>query len=474
MAQLTIILNNSLANQFDREKAEKDTEKISKQRDGNKMTADKLEEIRNNSQKTIDSYQAQIDKLTAKMKKSANVDEIKEKYHKMDLSLAQMYIDEETRKIEKAEYAYKWIEWRTVRNYTENLYFEQTQNGLVNAFLMSYNNHLPLKISPDMLHIALQQIISTFVNNNAKELRELFVEHEEKKSLVVGLMTTDFGEFSQAMNRLIQSSIKNPEFLDNLRPEYSTTTTLITSISAMLVMNTLKEYFSYEFVCMCGIPSVILEGTQEDWHMLNKKYNYLKQMFIGKANKELDEWFPCMDKIMELFIGIRKSATEGIIDATEYQKEMFSRVISLVPYGSGGETKLGGWISVLVPYTENNKIIKNISKIPCLNIDMTEEKYCNGISEWDCYGRQDKLSEYYLGRTWSSLQNSLYETPVKFTLNNVSYDTIVCAGLSQYCHVDKDTNKVSCVFEYKILQDNDNKIQKTTIINSILNKILIK
>ena len=39
----------------------------------------------------------------------------------------------------------------------------------------------------------------------------------------------------------------------------------------VVLMNTLKAYFSYQLVTMCGIPEVTLEGTVDDWKKLRDK-----------------------------------------------------------------------------------------------------------------------------------------------------------------------------------------------------------
>lgn len=77
-------------------------------------------------------------------------------------------------------------------------------------------------------------------------------------------------------------------------------------------------------VLECGIPSVILEGTEEDWNKLNESYLFFKKIF---GETELKDWFRHFDKIIELFIIMRKGVS------TDYIKEMWKRVISYIPQG---------------------------------------------------------------------------------------------------------------------------------------------
>ncbi len=315
-----------------------------------------------------------------------------------------------------------WSEWQNNKDKSSDLYLEQTRNGLVNAFLTSYNNHLPLLLTPDVLHITIQQVIATFVNNNAEKLRHLFVEHEGQRNLLVESETRSFGEFSLLMSQLLRKNVKDPEFLEAITTQYSTTTQTSSYVSSMLMMNTLKEYFTYTFMTRCGIPSVILEGSQDDWILLKKKYTYLKNMLMGTANKELDCWFKVMDSIVDLFLNMRFLGVSGTVNATDSQKAIFKNIISnKLPNGSGSQRQIGGWINILSPYTNKNRILD----------------FSNG------YGY----------RNYTELQNSMYETPVQYIVSCVSYSTLVRTGFSYYSHIDPVTNIVSPVLEYSVMQE---------------------
>src|SRR5665647_494635 len=108
----------------------------------------------------------------------------------------------------------------------------------------------------------------------------------------------------------IKDDIKNPEFVDKFNMSYSTTTSLISTVSNITLMNTMKEYFLYGMQLSCGIPMVILEGTQEDWNSLKTFYEYFKNML---KNTELKTWFSHFDVIFDMFIEMRNLKCDGII-----------------------------------------------------------------------------------------------------------------------------------------------------------------
>ena len=149
-------------------------------------------------------------------------------------------------------------------------------------------------------------------------------------------------------------------------------------------MNTLKEYFSFTMICECGIPAVVLNGTDDDWVKLFQTYDYFKKIFL---ETELKIWFRHFDKVMDLFKKMRNEQK-----ADKYICEMWRRVISYIPQGSGGDQILGGWIRLFVPYNETNKLIGGLDKeIACMDLTQSEP------TKKDHYQWQDEMKDFYLG-----------------------------------------------------------------------------
>jgi len=59
------------------------------------------------------------------------------------------------------------------------------QNGFFSAFFFAYHKHGNVKITPDDVWLTIMLYFSSYVNNNAEQLRKAFVTHEAKKQLVV-------------------------------------------------------------------------------------------------------------------------------------------------------------------------------------------------------------------------------------------------------------------------------------------------
>lgn len=130
------------------------------------------------------------------------------------------------------------------QSYDNNLYSGQTNNGLLNAFLLAYNKHLPLRIKPDVLHCALQLTFATYINNNAEKFRHCFVDHDGQKKLEVTSDELNVHVFADLMSREVKNNVKNPELLECLEMVYTTSTPLSQTVSKSLIFNTLKSYFT--------------------------------------------------------------------------------------------------------------------------------------------------------------------------------------------------------------------------------------
>lgn len=282
----------------------------------------------------------------------------------------------------------------------------ETSNNFINAFLYAYNYHKTIKIRPDDIKLQLLNIISICVNNNPENFRHFFVEHQDKKDLIVKLISYDSNIMCNLFGKLLEENIKVPEFAQRYKSTFSTTTQIITNVNILTLMNTLKEYFNFTLILSCGIPSVLLMGTQTDWIKLKEDYEYFKSIF---SNSELKNWFIHFDIIMDLFITMRNLQPHGEVNGTQYIKDIWKRVISYVPYGSGGDKLLGGWVRLFIPYTSKNKIIKGLdNKIPCLNLSLNEPK-----EGYDCYEWQDRMNRFYFSGGWREMITSYVTTPIK-------------------------------------------------------------
>ena len=58
---------------------------------------------------------------------------------------------------------------------------ETSTNAVLQAFISAYNQHHDLVLSPDDMWMVVCMNFADYVNDNAEQLRSLFVEHQEGK-----------------------------------------------------------------------------------------------------------------------------------------------------------------------------------------------------------------------------------------------------------------------------------------------------
>ena len=143
-------------------------------------------------------------------------------------------------------------------------------NSFVGAVHNAFNDHRPLILSPDIIWVTIAQGLATHINKNAEYLRHHFVDHQGKlyieisrDSFVKGGKNNDwprvFPEFSDKIGEYIGKK------RDLIVSNFSTTDLLEKTISEIVLMDSMKSYFSYGMRTLCGIPSITLEGTTDDW-----------------------------------------------------------------------------------------------------------------------------------------------------------------------------------------------------------------
>ena len=220
-----------------------------------------------------------------------------------------------------------------------------TSHGLGAAILHAYNNHQHLRLTPDDVWLTIAQGVSHHINFNAEKFRHYFVNHEGKKTLLI--YAGDIldrknsrleGDWPEAINRLVVVTDKNVEKIDIkslLECDFSTTTNNSLTASRIVLLDTVKAYFSYRITLMCGIPKITLEGILEDWLKLQEKVIKLRQL-----NLDLDFWLDRLEPVICKLIETYK----GKVD-----EEFWAKIASRQYFGSG-PSNISGWMMAFYPY----------------------------------------------------------------------------------------------------------------------------
>ncbi|MBO4841461.1 MAG: DUF4419 domain-containing protein [Bacteroidaceae bacterium] len=168
------------------------------------------------------------------------------------------------------------------------------EDAFYQCIVRAYANHQSVVLTPDMIWILITQGFSNYVNAHSKEMRPLLVNHEGKKKLVVSSsedllsQKADWPKLVGDFTSQIQENTKD-DIANTITADFTTTSPVERIASQMTLMECMKSYFEYVVMRIsCGIPSITLKGTPEDWQSVLDKTRKLEDYEIGKWLKELE------------------------------------------------------------------------------------------------------------------------------------------------------------------------------------------
>lgn len=215
---------------------------------------------------------------------------------------------------------------------------------LIAAVDRAFSEHRPLVVSPDVIWLTIAQGLSHHILNNAESLRSRFVLHEGKQTLtarcdgfVKGSPENPWGEvigqFSEQIRGHIQSDAHALFVAD-----FSTTGTVERVASEIVLMEAMQHYFDYRAMAVCGIPSITLQGTVEDWERIRARVDRLSEF-------GLEWWAEKLRPVCDEFV----AAARGQIDVRHWR-----RIYKLIP--AYGMRCFNGWIGALIPYVGHDGV----------------------------------------------------------------------------------------------------------------------
>lgn len=223
-------------------------------------------------------------------------------------------------------------------------------NGLIGTIITAYSNHIPLVLRADDFWFAILCNFGKYIEKNAEELRDLFVEHEGQKDLKIlveseNISEVDWIDVVDKMCNLINKNVKS-NIKSLIKPEFSTTTKRDELICNVSLMTGMSKYFNYTFAYECGLPKVTLLGVLDDWLKLKEKVSNLHFFDIPLINDWIEITLPILDKFIDTFKGNKR-------------ENFWQRICTSRPRGSGGEKFFGGWMFCFAPFDKDMNYILN-------------------------------------------------------------------------------------------------------------------
>lgn len=233
----------------------------------------------------------------------------------------------------------------------------------------AYAEHRPLVLSPDMMWVLVSQGFARYVNAHPDQMRNQLVAHDGKMDLVVqsnkDLLSSDaeweklISDFTAQINDNTKGDIAQ-----TITADFSTTGTTERIASQITLMETMKSYFDYVVHTLsCGIPTITLTGTPQDWQKVVEKTQQLEKYGVGDWTKNL---IPILTEFVK--------ASEGKANQVFWQGMVKKQRVDKLDGGGcipRHPTELDGWILKFFP-DENGQ---TLDQVPCTHKMPSERVY---------------------------------------------------------------------------------------------------
>ena len=235
----------------------------------------------------------------------------------------------------------------------ENLY-DIGEDVLFQMLLKAWCQHRPVVLTPDSIWLIICQQFSHIVNQDPDRYRGVLVSHEGKKELQVKSndLFSEQADWKGLISGFTEEIDKytNNGLVTTLVADFSTTGTDERIASEVTLMDVVKPYFEYTAIyAVCGIPSITLTGTPDDWRKVLAKTRALDVFGMGW-------WTSDLVPILEEFV----KAAEGRPDYW-FWKDIVNKTRPKIIQGpvcakrQPRLTKFDGWFLKFFPYDNKGK-----------------------------------------------------------------------------------------------------------------------
>lgn len=227
-------------------------------------------------------------------------------------------------------------------------------SSFVRSAIEAWGRHSHLVLRPDDVWFTILVQVNFFMEKNAESLRDLFVSHQKQKYLEVWGKSWD--AVMDDFNAALQSNLKTDWMSEWVSPGFSTTTIDDKRIATVLMMGSMKAFFDYAGGVICGIPSITLLGTKQDWKRLLRKIDRL-QDFGMDPKAYANRLRPILSRFVQTFDS--PSTTET--------KDFWNQMVQAkVKHGSCGQPPtqyiVSGWILGFFYWDATGNVSKKFSE----------------------------------------------------------------------------------------------------------------
>lgn len=223
-------------------------------------------------------------------------------------------------------------DWRTKETtqslfYVEdNLYGDIFHRNYLEYLERAYGRHYGVVLSPEILWYTLLSELTLLIAERPDYFRSLFTTKAEGKTNITvhkgASLALPIDQIAAKLRLLVPDG-----FADWFLPEFSTSTLRSNFATQAAFADAVSPYYSYSMKC-CGLPSVTLLGSKEDWEKLLAHW-----MYIGEVFNCEEDYFSTVSGI--IFSVIRQY--------DEVDKQFLQDIFYSERCGSGSDTEVHGW-----------------------------------------------------------------------------------------------------------------------------------
>jgi hypothetical protein len=216
----------------------------------------------------------------------------------------------------------------------------------VRGAIDAWTQHRHLELRPDEVWFEILVQMNFYMAAHAEDVRKLFVDHDGKD--IIYIQNSTWQGLVAGFGNSIQDRVKTDWLLEWVRPGFSTSTSDDELKASVLLMGLMQHYFEYFGEIKCGIPSVTLLGTREDWVALLKKTDRLHE-FGAEPAKYASNLRPLLSRFVLTF---------DEPDSDEV-RDFWRQIVSAHPYftcGGPEQYMVTGWLVGFLYWHEDGSL----------------------------------------------------------------------------------------------------------------------
>ena len=250
----------------------------------------------------------------------------------------------------------KWKKYRIGRGEgrRDTVVYESGTSLFYNCMVEAYAGHYSVILSPDAIWTLISQGFCHHISLNTEKLKDKIVNHEGKMEISV---ISEYDLYSPLMDwdtllngfdiQIAENTKGN--IADFMRADFSTTGNTERITSQVTLMSAVKSYFDFAAIhTICGIPTITIEGTPDDWRKIIKKVESLRDYDLGW-------WVDDLKPILQEFV----NASEGNVNKDFWQNIVKKDRPESMKNGAGcgvkDATKFDCWFLKFMPFDKDGR-----------------------------------------------------------------------------------------------------------------------